>query len=318
MERKKAKNPLMGSGRRKAPTKPSSDVFIESRGGAGAKKLSRTFVQLVLINSIILISAFLVNLFFFSPSFHTVSQQKLFDEFQANLQQSIAPTGERDYEGYLLQSGTPVAYISASTIGLHEVVVEGTDSTTLRLGAGHRRDTVLPGQVGTSVILGRQASYGGPFANIQQLSPGDMFVVTTGQGEQKFRVLGVRTAGEYSPPTISPGQSRLILISAAGAPYAPSKLVRVDAELVEKVQPAGSRFTSTAMVPAEEREMGIDLRTLWQLLLALQLLLAVEIAGTWAIFRFGLRKAWIPLAPITVLTLIAVMDQLTRLLPNLT
>jgi sortase A len=45
-------------------------------------------------------------------------------------------------------------------------VVEGTASSDLLDGPGHLRSTVLPGQVGTSVVMGRAKTYGAPFGAI--------------------------------------------------------------------------------------------------------------------------------------------------------
>jgi sortase A len=65
--------------------------------------------------------------------------------------------------------GTPVALLEIPRLGLREVIVEGTSSDPMMSGPGHRRDTPLPGQVGTSVIAGWRATYGGPFRSIDQL-----------------------------------------------------------------------------------------------------------------------------------------------------
>ncbi|MFD1273890.1 sortase domain-bontaining protein [Streptomyces kaempferi] len=71
---------------------------------------------------------------------------------------------QTDQQGDLLAPGTPVALIDIPAAHLHQVVLEGTDSGVLTDGPGHRRDTPLPGQSGTSVLMGRAAAYGGPSA----------------------------------------------------------------------------------------------------------------------------------------------------------
>ena len=58
--------------------------------------------------------------------------------------------------------GEPVALLSIPRLGISQVVVEGTASGDTLAGPGHLRDTVLPGQVGTSVVYGRAATYGAP------------------------------------------------------------------------------------------------------------------------------------------------------------
>ena len=119
----------------------------------------------------------------------------------------------------LLPDGAPVALLEIPSLGIREIVVEGTDSATTQLGPGHRRDTALPGQAGVSVLFGRAAAYGGPFARIQELAPGDEFTIITGQGEHEYEVIGLRYAGDPAPPRLTAGESRVILTTARGAPF---------------------------------------------------------------------------------------------------
>src|ERR1700691_1872497 len=72
-----------------------------------------------------------------------------------------------------LALGTPMALLTIPSIGLREVVDEGTNSQVLLSGPGHLPSTVFPGGLGTSVIYGRASTYGGPFAKISQLRKGD-------------------------------------------------------------------------------------------------------------------------------------------------
>jgi LPXTG-site transpeptidase (sortase) family protein len=95
-----------------------------------------------------------------------------------------------------------MAVLEIPALDLHEVVFEGTTSGVLQDGPGHRRDTVFPGQEGTSVIMGRQATYGGPFGRLDVLQPGEPFTITTGQGAHTYHVTGVRREGDPQPPPL--------------------------------------------------------------------------------------------------------------------
>jgi hypothetical protein len=53
------------------------------------------------------------------------------------------------------------------------------------------------------------------------------------------------------------------------------------------------------------------------LALALVLLVLVEIAGLWAVRRFGAAKTWLVFTPLLAFTLLITVEQATRLLPNL-
>ncbi|MCC2032586.1 sortase [Microbacterium sp. BWT-G7] len=248
---------------------------------------------------------------------HLVAQQQLSDTFRAQLREGTAPVSEGDFNDVLLADGVPVAIIEIPRLGIREVIVEGTDSESLQLGPGHRRDTSLPGQAGESVIMGRAAAYGGPFGRIQELAPGDEFTIRTGQGEHLYEVIGLRYAGDPSPPRLRAGESRVILTTARGVPYAPSGIARVDAELVSETQPSGPRQTRFATLSPADRELQGDTSMVWALVFALQFLIVVEIAAVWAYRNVGSRRTWIVFVPLTVFAGLWITGEIVRLLPNL-
>ncbi len=136
------------------------------------------------------------------------AQDELYQQLRADLAAGTAPIGP------VTEVGTPVATISIPHIGVEQVVVEGTASGDLLVGPGHLRNTVLPGQLGTSAIFGRARTYGAPFARIAELVPGDQINVTTALGAKRFEVIGVRRAGDPLPQPRPDDASRLVLVSA--------------------------------------------------------------------------------------------------------
>jgi sortase A len=262
-------------------------------------------------------AAFILSVTVIGHVQHLASQQQLSDGFRAQLAEGTAPVSEGDVDDVLLADGAPVAMLEIPSIGVREVVVEGTDSGSLQAGPGHRRDTVLPGQAGVSVVMGRATAFGGPFARLQELAPGTTFTMVTGQGEQTFETMGVRYAGDPAPPALKAGESRLILITARGLPYAPTGVVRVDARLTSEAQPSGARLTTFGTLPASDRELATDTSTVWALVFALQFLLVVELAAVWSFRRIGPRHTWIVFVPVVVLTSLLITNQVVRLLPNL-
>jgi sortase (surface protein transpeptidase) len=196
----------------------------------------------ILVFVAVTLALFLSNLFVFGHIQHASSQAQLRSAFTEELALATAPTSEGDENLVLLADGAPVALIEIPQLGVSEVVVEGTDSTALRSGPGHRRDTVLPGQEGTSVIMGRSSAFGGPFAAIHTLKPGTLFSIVTGQGQHTYKVIGMRYAGEPEPAAPGAGVSRIVLETARGLPYSPSGVTRVDAQMVA---------TSTTYSPSE-------------------------------------------------------------------
>jgi hypothetical protein len=257
-----------------------------------------------------------LNVTVFSQLQHAVAQQQLGNEFREELAAGTGPVSEGDFDDVLLPDGVPVAQLSIPELGVREFVVEGTSSASTQKGPGHRRDTVLPGQVGVSVIMGRASAYGGPFADLQELVPGVKFTVLTGQGRSTFSVIGVRYAGDPTPAYV-PGQSRLILETARGPWFSPTGVAYVDAELVGSPKPAGARQTTAISLPPEDHAMATDTTTVWALVFAAQFLIVVEIAAVWAYRRVGARKTWIVFLPLTLLAGLFVANQVTVLLPNL-
>jgi LPXTG-site transpeptidase (sortase) family protein len=280
-------------------------------------KIRTDALRYALLSLIVLLGGFVFNIFALSPLSHATAQNTLRNTFDTLVNLATAPTSERDYKGRVVAAGAPVALIEIPKLKLSEVIVEGTDSNTLRTGVGHRRDTVLPGQEGISVLFGRAWSYGGPFANLANLHVGDQIISYTGQGKATYVVTALRHAGDKGLGPVKAGTSTLVLTTAQGAFYTPSRVLRVDAQLQGKAFDSGLRVTKWAAVPPQDRELAIDTTAPWWLALSLLGLFLVEVAGLWALRRFGPAKTWLVFAPLLGLSLIVAVEQATRLLPNL-
>jgi len=238
--------------------------------------------------------------------------------FRAELAQATAPTGPTDPANAkkLLAFGTPVAVLSIPEIGLNVVVLQGTTSDVLEGGPGHLRDTAMPGQEGVSVILGRRAAYGGPFARIASLSPGAIFKVITAQGVTRYRVLDVRRAGDPNPP-VKRGRGRLILATADGPPFAPTGVVWVDADTVSAPKLAPTMVISASDLSPSELALGTEPGDWLPLVLWGEGLLVAVLAITWLRSLWGRWQTWTVAVPVLGYLGLAVADQVARLLPNL-
>ncbi|MGW2396513.1 sortase [Kitasatospora sp. NPDC001664] len=238
-------------------------------------------------------------------------------ELRLSLAQGTAPVGQLDKDGKPVLPGTPVALLEIKHLGLREVVREGTTGEVLSSGPGHRRDTAMPGQAGTSVLFGRQAGFGGPFGAIGQLRQGETFTVTTGQGSHTFRVVTVRRAGDPMPPALKTGAGRVVLVTGDGPLYAPDDLLYVDADLESEVQPNNARPLTFAALPAAEKAMGTEEGAWVPLVLWGEALLLAAVALALAWTRWGRWQAWTVGVPVLAALGLAVADQVARLLPNL-
>lgn len=290
------------------------------RAESGAPRLSPKLqmTRSALLALLALSAGLLLQLSFVSAMQHGSARQQAFDRFRSELAEGTAPIGPTDYENRVLDAAAPVALLEIPTIGLSEVVGQGTTASDLFVGPGHRRDTPLPGQIGVSLLFGRRAAYGGPFRDIGDLVEGDLISVTTGQGSFEYRVLGVRRAGDPLPEPLAPGSSRLVLATADGRSFLPSGVLRVDADISGTPVGGPARLLTDDELPAEERLMAADRRTLWVLVLWLQALIAISISAVWAWHRWGRAQTWIVFLPPLALVGLATAGEAARLLPNLT
>ena len=277
------------------------------------KQLARAALIIVFILSFTLF----LQLLIFGSLQQSSAQERSFDRFRSQLANGVAPVGPTDNQNRVLAPGAPVAYLEIPEIGVRQVVGEGTTPGTLFSGPGHRRDTVLPGQVGVSVMMARRAAFGGPFAKIDQLEAGDKITATTGQGVFEYEVIGVRREGDPVPDPPGAGSARLLLATADGRPYLPAGVLRVDAEMTGAPVVGASRLVTAATLPASEQFMGIDTSTLWALVLWLQVLILLSLGAVWAWHRWGHAQAWIVFLPPLLLVGLATSGEVARLLPNL-
>src|SRR5205809_8006785 len=90
--------------------------------------------------------------------------------------------------------GNAVAILKIPRIHLNMVVVEGTDTESLKRGPGHYTDTALPwedhGRVG---IAGHRTTYLHPFWSLDQLKPDDRIRLITRHGTFDYHVTKVFT-----------------------------------------------------------------------------------------------------------------------------
>ncbi|MFF7141453.1 MULTISPECIES: sortase domain-containing protein [Streptomyces] len=245
---------------------------------------------------------------------HARDQRTAYAELRRQLALGTAPVGQHGYDDKPIAQGDPVALLRIPALGVRQVVAEGTTSTVLESGPGHRRDTPMPGQAGTVVVMGRQWGYGGPFNALHRLPLGAHVELTTGQGTSVYEITGIRHAGDELPVPPGQGQGRLTLITATGAPYTPNGVLRVDAKLVSEVQPAPPR--SGGIAPSEEALAGEDDAWLPVFLWSQGLLLAALLTA-WSYRAWGRWQTWICAAPVLAALGLADAGALTVLLPNL-
>ncbi|SDJ47029.1 Sortase family protein [Frankineae bacterium MT45] len=255
----------------------------------------------------------IVYLLFFSHFEESRAQHGLYARFRTELASGDAPLAQP------IPGGAPIATLSATSAGIDGlVVVEGTTSAILKDAPGHLPSSVLPGQVGTTVIYGKSVTYGAPFHDINHLRPGAVIVATTGQGTFRYRVDGIRHAGDPAPAAVA-GASRLTLETAAGSgflgSFMPHSVVYVDAVL------SGDPVVRTAVATLgpNESAMAIDdsLVSLFELVLALQLVIVLLLATVWVRAKWHFPQVWLAAVPAIAAAAWLAGGVSANLLPNL-
>jgi sortase A len=134
-----------------------------------------------------------------------------------------------------VHDGDPIGRIAIPAIGADFVVVQGTDTASLRKGPGHYPATTFPGLPGTVAIAGHRTTYLAPFRHIDDLKRGDRIVLTMPYGRFTYRV----QRGQIVDPnalwvTRDVGYQRLVL-SACHPLYSAAQRIVVFARLEQVV-----------------------------------------------------------------------------------
>ena len=261
-----------------------------------------TSLALVLLAGIVL--GFALYLYVLSGVQESRAQVLEYARLRTELAGQVAPLGPA-------ASGSPVAVLDIPSIGVQNmVVVEGTSPENLMLGPGHLRDTPLPGQAGVSEILGRRATFGGPFAGLARLRRGDIIRTITGQGESTYTVAATADSGQTVE---DPVPNRLILLTAS-SPVIPSHYIEVDARLVTSAHPSPgvAHEMTRPELPLAGDGTALVFTIGWEFVLALVVGCAAVAAARWSP-----RIAYVGIAPLALAVLWAFYHSLAALLPNM-
>ena len=104
-----------------------------------------------------------------------------------------------------------IGRIEIPRLKLSAIVIEGDDSKTLRRAVGHITGSPLPGQMGNVALTGHRDTFFRPLRNIRR---DDTIVVTTLQGEYRYRVQSTRIVSQNDVAVLgSTGDERLTLVT---------------------------------------------------------------------------------------------------------
>lgn len=289
------------------PDVPAVSARRWPEGRRGYVDRARTLTGRLLLGIGLTIALFLAYEYLCTGTLEARSQRALLTEFRHRV------TGGNFDSLHQPVAGGPVALLMIPSLGVHQVVVEGSGVDQLHDGPGHLPGTSLPGEFGNSVILGHRTTWGAPFANLANLRPGDHIVAVTGQGRFVYRVRGIRDVAGGTSDVVGPAlASRLTLVTSQSVQS--GSRVAVVAKLIGR--PLG--IPRRPPVPLASDELGLTgdptgllLAIIWGQLLAV---------GLWATGRFyrlwPRGVAYLLTTPPLVAVLWLVFRNLDRFLPG--
>ncbi len=132
--------------------------------------------------------------------------------------------------------GRAVAIIKIPAIDVDLVVVEGTDTESLKKGPGHYLGTAYPwqdrGRVG---IAGHRTTYGAPFWSLDELRPGDRIVLATEYGIFDYRVTGSRIIDPSDGSVLEPTARPTLVLTTCNPRFSAAERLVVFADRVGRV-----------------------------------------------------------------------------------
>jgi sortase A len=99
--------------------------------------------------------------------------------------------------------------LEIARLGLSVMVVEGDDRRALRRAVGHIPGTALPGQNGNMALTGHRDTFFRPLRNIR---PDDIVMLTTLQGEYRYRVLSTQVVSPDDVSILDPSRNETLTL----------------------------------------------------------------------------------------------------------
>jgi sortase A len=128
--------------------------------------------------------------------------------------------------------GAAVGRIRIPKIGASFVVVNGTDTVSLRKGPGVYDEVPFPGAPGTTAIAGHRTTYLAPFRHIDKLERGDEITVEMPYGRFTYEVQRRRIVPPTEVSVIKRVSYDRLVLSACHPLYSAAQRIVVFARLV--------------------------------------------------------------------------------------
>ncbi len=130
--------------------------------------------------------------------------------------------------------GAAVAILRIPKIELDYVVVEGTDTESLKRGPGHYSWTSYPWEeTGRVAIAGHRTTYGSPFWSLDELKPGDRIVLATEFGIFNYRVTESRIILPSQASVLNETRNPTLVLTTCNPRFSAAERLVIFAQRVE-------------------------------------------------------------------------------------
>jgi sortase A len=130
--------------------------------------------------------------------------------------------------------GNAVMIIEIPKIDVDYVVVEGTDTESLKKGPGHYGGTAYPWQNHGAVgIAGHRTTYGAPFWALDKLEEGDRITLATEYGVYDYRVSSTRIIVPSNGSVLAPTKQPTLVLTTCNPRFSAAQRLVVFADRVD-------------------------------------------------------------------------------------
>lgn len=147
--------------------------------------------------------------------------QRLQAEMRPNFEEKLGTRVPSDPTANAVRvPGNAVAILKIPRIHLNMVVVEGTDTESLKKGPGHYADTAYPwqdhGRVG---IAGHRTTYLHPFYDLNEMREGDRIILETEYGTFQYVVTRVSVVSPDSSSVLDQTKNPTLVLTTCNPRY---------------------------------------------------------------------------------------------------
>ena len=144
--------------------------------------------------------------------------------------------------------GQPIGRIVIGRIGLHMVLVNGTDHETLKKGPGRDPRSFMPGQDRLVYIAGHRTTYLAPFSHIDSIRPGDFIRLEMPYATFVYRTVRHRVVAATDMSVLRSPRHEVLELQACHPRFFATHRYIVYARLVAVEPRDGTPYTVTAAV----------------------------------------------------------------------